>query len=277
MEKLEKDKIKAIVVDLDGTTLGDDAKLTERTCRALRGCMAKGLRVIIATGRSAESAEPYRAALGAEGPMVYYNGSMVLDMPSRAVIDSHYIEQEAIAACADIARAGGSQFCVFLCKKDDLFSEILATENPSDSAANYSERSGLEFLYGELGDIIRAGDSYCIKGIFVDEEKKLRRVRENIHEKLGGKVTCVMSADYILEILPIGVSKASGMSAALKSYGLSPRDAIAFGDEENDIEMLSLAAYSVAPSNARHSAREAAKLTIDAHNKDGLAVFLEKT
>jgi hydroxymethylpyrimidine pyrophosphatase-like HAD family hydrolase len=58
---------------------------------------------------------------------------------------------------------------------------------------------------------------------------------------------------------------------------LSPAEIIAFGDEENDIGMLSLAGYSVAPSNARESVLKAVKLVIGSNADDSVARFLEKT
>jgi Cof subfamily protein (haloacid dehalogenase superfamily) len=276
--ELQKDKIKALVIDLDGTTLDADATLTKRTCAALRACIAKGLRVIIATGRSADTAEPYRSAIGAEGPMVYYNGSIVMDMPSHTLIEDHCIDKEIIADCIDIAHAEGIHFHVFFRKKDDAFSETLVTENlPAKTAAKYRARSGRDFFYSDIRAMLSAGDSYCVKGIFTDHETKLQRVRRIVQEKLRDKVETVMSADFILEVLAPGVSKASGMRTALEFCGLTPMEVFAFGDEENDIAMLSVAAYSAAPSNARQSAREAADMVIGANTRDGLAVFLEKT
>jgi Cof subfamily protein (haloacid dehalogenase superfamily) len=275
--ELEKDKIKALAIDLDGTTLAEDASMTERTRGALRGCISKGLRVIIATGRSTDAAEPYRAAIGAEGPMVYYNGAMVINMPERNVIDSHFIDQNIITACVDIAHAEDSHFHVFLCNKDDTASEILAAEKSSGATSSYHERTGLDFSYGNLYTILSAGDTYCIKGIFIDDEAKLQRIRKLVQEKLGGKVSIVLSADFILEILPRDASKASGMRAALAFYGIGLPEVIAFGDEENDISMLSIAGYSAAPANARQSVRETAKLIIGSNTNDGLADFLEKT
>jgi Cof subfamily protein (haloacid dehalogenase superfamily) len=275
--EFQKNSIKALVMDLDGTTLDPDALLTERTRKALRGCISKGLRVIIATGRSADAAEPYRAAIGAEGPMVYYNGSMVMNMPSRTIIDSHYMGQDVIFDCVDIARVENTHFQVFLRKKDAPFSELLAAENLSEASASYSKRSGLDFFCGDLRSILSAGDYYCVKGIFIDQETKLQRIRQLVKENLRDRAAGILSADFILEILPPGVSKAAGMRSALEFCGLTPSDVIAFGDEENDISMLSLAAYSVSPSNARQSVRETASMVIGPNTGDSIAAFLEET
>jgi Cof subfamily protein (haloacid dehalogenase superfamily) len=275
--ELQKDRIRAIVIDLDGTTLGADAVLSERTRQSLRACIAGGLRVIIATGRSVNAAESYRNAIGLEGLVVYYNGAMTLDMPSRNILDSHFIGQDVISCCVDIAHERGIHFHVFLCNMSGGFSETLMAERSSDATTTYRNRTGLNFLYGDLYKALPDDDSIrCIKGIFIGEEPKLRQVQQTVTERLGGRVNTMLSADFILEILADGVTKASGLRAALNFYGLEPSEIIAFGDEENDIAMLSLAGHSVAPLNARQSVRDIAKSVIGPNTDDSVAAFLEK-
>jgi Cof subfamily protein (haloacid dehalogenase superfamily) len=274
--ELQKDRIKAIVIDLDGTTLGADAVLSERTRQVLRACIARGLRVIIATGRSVDAAESYRRAIGIEGAIVYYNGALTLDMPSRNILDSHFIGQDVISCCVDVAHEKGAHFHLFLCKGTGVFSETLMAERVSDATLVYRNRTGLDFSYGDLRKALPGDDSIrCIKGIFIADERELRMIRQIVDERLGGKVNTMFSADFILEILAPGITKAAGLRAALKFYGLSPSEIIAFGDEENDMAMLSFAAYSVAPANARQSVRDIAKYIIGPNTDDSVAAFLE--
>jgi Cof subfamily protein (haloacid dehalogenase superfamily) len=276
--ELQRDRIRAIAIDLDGTVLGADSKLSARTLRALRGCVSGGLRVIIATGRCMASSEEYRAAIGADGPMVYYNGAVTLDMPSRKTLDKHTIGRAVVSCCADIARAENTHFQTFLCGEDGGFSETLVAEKPSGETQAYTKRTGLGFTYGSLYDVLKDGDGfYCPKGIFIADEPKLRRAQRLVHERLGDAVDTMMSADTILEVLASGVSKAAGLRTALDRYRLSPAEVIAFGDEENDIKMLSMAGFSVAPSNARSSVRDTADMVIGANTDDSIARFLEET
>jgi Cof subfamily protein (haloacid dehalogenase superfamily) len=263
---------------LDGTVLGADSRLSGRTLRALRGCVSGGLRVIIATGRCMASSEKYRAAIGADGPMVYYNGAVTLDMPSRTALDKHTIGQDAISCCADIAHAENMHFQTFICGDAGGFLETPVAENPSLETRAYTKRTGLGFTYGSLYDALKEdGGFYCPKGIFIGDEPALRRVKRLVRERLGGAVDTMLSADTILEVLAAGVSKATGLRAVLDYYGLSPAEVIAFGDEENDIQMLSMAGFSASPSNARASVRDTASVVIGANTEDGVARFLEET
>ncbi|MDR2134789.1 MAG: HAD hydrolase family protein, partial [Treponema sp.] len=73
-KQLNPQAIKALALDLDGTALLPDNVLGARTLRVLKALMAGGTEIIICTGRAIEGAEPYRIAIGTEGPMVYFNG-----------------------------------------------------------------------------------------------------------------------------------------------------------------------------------------------------------
>jgi Cof subfamily protein (haloacid dehalogenase superfamily) len=222
------------------------------------------------------AAELYRGEIGVEGAMVYYNGAMTLDMPSRKILDSHFIEQDVVSCCVDIAHEEDAHFHIFLCNRTGLFSETLMAEEASKATAAYRNRTGLDFLYGDLYKAMPGDDSMrCIKGIFIEEEAKLRKIQQIVTERLGGRVNTMLSADFILEILAGGVTKASGLRAALEFYRIEPSEVIAFGDEENDIAMLSLAGYSVAPSNARQSVQDVAKSVIGPNTDDSVAAFLE--
>lgn len=172
--EFQKDRIRAIAIDLDGTTLGADAVLSDRTRRALRACISGGLRVIIATGRSVNAAEAYRNAIGIQGVVVYYNGAITLDMPAKNILDSHFIGQDVISCCVDIAHERGVHFHVFLCNTTGGFSETLMAERSSEATAAYRNRTGLDFLYGDLHKALPDDDSLrCIKGIFIGEEPEL--------------------------------------------------------------------------------------------------------
>jgi len=72
-----------------------------------------------------------------------------------------------------------------------------------------------------------------------------------------------------------GVSKGTGLKTVMECRGLKPEEVIAFGDEENDIPMFSVAGFSAAPSNARENVRQAADFVFGSNAEEGLAAFLD--
>jgi hydroxymethylpyrimidine pyrophosphatase-like HAD family hydrolase len=100
-------RIKALAMDLDGTVLTPNARLGDRTIRVLKDCLRRGIGLIFCTGRSLEGAEPYRAALDARGPMVYFNGAKVVDMPGGTILGQSLLDKDTANFCVDLSRKLG--------------------------------------------------------------------------------------------------------------------------------------------------------------------------
>ncbi|WP_030797666.1 HAD hydrolase family protein, partial [Streptomyces griseus] len=93
---------------------------------------------------------------------------------------------------------------------------------------------------------------------------------------VGNLVDVVMAGAGVVEILPLGLSKATGLSLAARRLGLRAADTIAFGDMPNDVEMLTWAGTSYAMGNAHPDVIAAASGRTVANNDDGVAVIIEQ-
>jgi hydroxymethylpyrimidine pyrophosphatase-like HAD family hydrolase len=78
-----------------------------------------------------------------------------------------------------------------------------------------------------------------------------------------------------VEVLPLGLSKATGLSLAARRLGLRASDTIAFGDMPNDIPMFGWAAHGVAMANAHDELKAVAHEVTASNDDDGIAVVLE--
>ena len=81
-KKIDPSTIKALAIDLDGTALLPDTSMGEKTTRTLKQLKAQGIQIILCTGRAIESSRPYYTAIGADGPMVFFNGAEVAEVPA---------------------------------------------------------------------------------------------------------------------------------------------------------------------------------------------------
>lgn len=287
MEKLSN--IKALAFDLDGTLLRPDKTISPRTHSALRRCMEKGIKIIIATGRGMEGARPYRDAIGMSGPQVYYNGAEVLDMPEGKTIHTQFLRAEAALFALQLSRAGNHYFQAYFSAKTlspDIFAsspppldrEILVTEKPGEESAYYKATSGVQPLRGDLEAAFSLPSlPGIIKCMFITPEEHHEKLRNAIIERFGDTVSLVRSSPVYLELIAQGVSKGAGLLHALNYAGIRKEDAIAFGDEENDLSMFAAAGFSAAPSNAIEKVRNAARFHIDSSENDGIPRFLEET
>ena len=105
--------IKAIAIDLDGTALLPDSSMGERTIQCLKKLIAQGIQVIICTGRATEASSRYYNAIGAHGPMVFFNGAGVVDVPDNKVIASNLMNLDIVDYCIELARNMDIHFQAF--------------------------------------------------------------------------------------------------------------------------------------------------------------------
>ena len=277
MSTLQPNEIKALALDLDGTLLGPGGVLNERTVKAVHTAIRRGLKIIIATGRAIDATERFRLSLGAEGPMIYFNGAMVVDMGGGKVISSTLLETGAVEFCIDLSREMGIYYQVYLPAEGGRIPLIAENEGPFNERDMYYGHTGILAEIGCLKEALRRpGVNGCIKSMFLAEPEVQAVLRPRLEERFGGSVYIVQTYRNFLEIMDAKVSKGQGLKAAMKHLSLKKEEVIAFGDEENDLPMFDAAGFSAAPANAREKVKERAGIIIGSNAEDGVAVFLEE-
>ena len=285
--KIDAAKIKALAIDLDGTTLLPDTTLGKRTCSCLQKLIAEGMQIIIATGRAVESSERYRNEIGAEGPMVFFNGAEIVDVPLGKILYANLIGNDVVGYGIEIARDLGVHYQVYLpagispdTGKPDSNQkfENLLIEKESPESQYYFEHTGIKPLVKDLKKTAALPDlKGCIKGMFIADPSFHDEIRKRMYLRFGDSINILRSFPTFLEVLNKGVSKGDGLKIAMEHRGLKPDEVIAFGDEENDLSMFEAVKYSAAPLNAREKIREAAGFVYGSNAEEGLAAFLEET
>jgi Cof subfamily protein (haloacid dehalogenase superfamily) len=270
-------RIRALALDLDGTALRPDLSLSGRTIACLRALMSRGIQVILCTGRAIEAAEKYRAALDIRGPGVYFNGAVVAEMPGWKVLGVTLQDKETAAFCLDLARKTGLYLQAFFPGGPGNPRQRLMAERRGREWELYLRHTGIPAEIGDLKEAL-ADPSLpgCIKTMFIGDGETQNLVRPIIEERYGGKLYIAGTHKYFLEILSPDASKGAGLKIALKFRDLEAAQLIAFGDEENDLPMFSLASYALAPANAKTAVRRMADRIIGSNGEDGVAAFLEE-
>jgi len=184
---IDPNTIRALALDLDGTLLAPGAVLSERTIRAVTGCISRGLRIIIATGRALAATEPYRAALGAEGPMIYFNGALVTDMPKNETLSTTLLDKKAAEFCLGLSREMGVYCQMFFPGKDSGIT--LMTESNKPEREMYHNHTGIQAKLVDLGEFLHRDDcSGCFKSMFLADPEILDSLRPRLEEQLGNSV-----------------------------------------------------------------------------------------
>ncbi|CAI5948605.1 unnamed protein product, partial [Closterium sp. NIES-64] len=127
---------------------------------------------------------------------------------------------------------------------------------------------------GPLEDLI--GITSIHKLILMADDDTLAALRPRLDAELGGRGSLITSVPGMLEVLPVGASKATGLATVLDMMGLHPQQVMAAGDGENDIEMLQMVGLGVAMANAGPSVKAVADHVSSSNDHDGLAAAVER-
>jgi Cof subfamily protein (haloacid dehalogenase superfamily) len=240
--------------------------LRPRTKAALADVRSTGVPVVIATGRMFRSVRPYLEDAGIEDPVVCYQGAVVAD-PAGGRFLRHepiplQLAREVIAAVND---EGVHVNCYV---GDELF---VARHTPEAEAYASFQR-----LYvHEVGDLLEWLQEPPTKLVAVGEARRLDELEGRMKAHFGGRAYISKSLPYFLEFASPEVTKASGLAFVASHLGLSQERTVAFGDGENDVELIEWAAYGVAVANAHERVLSIADYVCPPVDEEGVAVVLE--
>lgn len=258
--------MQAFACDLDGTLLASDGVVRERTRAAIARSQAAGVPVLVATGRMFRSVRRYLDDLGLPEPVVCYQGAAVVDPPSGVFLLHRPLELDtARDAIAELATLGISPN-VYV--DDQLY---VAAEN--DYTRRYSGFQHLPVV--EVGDLLAWLARSPTKLVAVAEPDVLAGIRPQLEDRLDGRAFLTTSLPYMLEIGNPDVTKGSGLGFVAERLGLDPGRMIAFGDGENDVELLEAAGFGVAVRGGHPRLLEIADTTCAPPAEEGVASVIE--
>ncbi|MCX4725317.1 HAD family hydrolase [Streptomyces sp. NBC_01306] len=256
-----------IATDLDGTLLRDDGSVSERTRAALTAVTAAGAAHIIVTGRAAPWTRHILDSLGYEGLAVCAQGAQVYHAGEHRLLTSVTLDRKlAAVALAKIETETGP--LALAVSQDGLDGEVLV-------GAGYRTSEGL-LAVARFEDRDELWSAPINKVYIQHPELSDDALAEIVRQSVGNLVDVVMAGEGVVEILPLGLSKAKGLSLAARRLKLTAADTIAFGDMPNDIPMFGWAAHGVAMANAHHSLKAVADEVTTSNEDDGIAVVLER-
>lgn len=259
-----------IAVDLDGTLLKDDKTISQRTLNTIKKTRELGHHVMIATGRPFRASRLYYQQLDLNTPIVNYNGAYVhhpmddtwgiLHSPlelhvAKQIIDTcnTYNIKNIMAQVKDN---------VFLQSHDETIMEYISFGNPIIETGNIKEK-------------LKDNPTSILIHPKTDE---VNQIRQHLTTEVGNYIDHRQSAGpwNVIEIIKTGINKAVGIKKVADYYEIPSDRIIAFGDEENDLEMIDYAKFGVAMGNAIEKIKSVANDVTETNEKDGIAKYLER-
>ena len=266
--------IRVIATDMDGTLLDPKGQLDlPRLEKILDKLDQRGIRFVIATGNEVHRMRQLLGHLADRVVLVVANGARIFEnneliqaqtwddaMVDRAL--AHFKGRECQDQFVVTAMNGG------FVKEGTVFTELDKFMTPEMIEKLYQRMNFVdEFDPNLFGGVLKMS--------MVVGEERLDSVLQEINDLFDGHVRAVSSGYGCIDILQDGIHKAWGLVELLKRWNFKPEQIMAFGDSENDIEMLELAGISYAMENAEEAVKEIATKVAPANSQAGVYKVLE--
>ena len=256
-----------VFLDIDGTLLDSRHQVMPCTRDHLRHLQERGVPVILCSARPPKGVEVVAEAVGLRGPVACYNGGLIID------------EDHAILRDVGIDIRQAVEFRQFVSERFPelvvsayLYNVWLAEDIRQPLIRQEAEISGCTPLKGSV-EQVSVSASHIHKLLCMGDAMRIRALQKEIAQRFP-QLMALRSKSTYLEILPLESTKGSAARVLLDHYGLSPERAVAFGDNDVDVDMLRYCGFGVAMGNAPRQVREAADYVTASNDEEGVYIAL---
>jgi len=265
-------RIKAVVSDVDGTLLSSKGTLSNFSKKVIKDYLSKGGHLILATGKLFRTIYPICKEFSLTSKQITVNGAIIVDPVTLKAEVLSELSFSSMMSVINILKKHKFEFVLF--KPENIYYE-----------EGKVKRSNLELLMegGESPPVSfksyrRWNYKNTVKILsFIPKilEKDEKIIREEI-KACCKEIEVIRTSANFLEFLKKGTSKYTALKVILDELGIDLESVIAFGDQENDRELVEKAKIGVAVANASPKVKEVADYITESNNHDGVANFIQK-
>lgn len=257
-----------IAIDLDGTLLTDEKNITPRTKSALQEASRQGHKVVISTGRPFRSSKRYYEELQLDTPVVNFNGALVHHPLENDWGVFHYpLDMKIAQQVIEMSNDFGVQNIMM-----EVLDEVYLRQHDEVIVNTFFDP---ETNINRLPEHLHIHPTSLLIQPHEQHSKELRNYLAETHAEVINHRQW-KAPWHVIEIVKAGLSKAIGLERIASTYDILAENIIAFGDEDNDFEMIEFAGTGVAMGNAIPKLKEIANEITLTNEEDGIALFLEK-
>lgn len=256
-----------VISDVDGTLVGSDKRLTERTRAAVAALRRRGIGFTLVSSRPPFGMRMLVEPLNLTLPFAAFNGGVITE-PDLTPLEEHLIGAEAARAAIELFAAAGVDTWLFTV-------DSWLARDPNGAYVERERRTVLtepEIVAGFAPYLDKAAK---IVGVSADFER-LAALEGKARERLSGRATVVRSQLYYLDVTPHGTNKGTAVAGLCRRLGVPPERLVTLGDMENDVPMFRAAGFSIAMGNASDAVKQAARAVTLTNDQDGFADAVER-
>ncbi len=260
-------KYKFVAVDMDGTLLNSRGEVTPATVEAIRRLADKDVVFTVSTGRPMQGVAKYKELLGLTGPVITYNGAMIVDAKDNKVLFEQGLLREDARKIWEMGQKYNTTMCVWAGNR--LYGNRL-----DEKIHEYKKLSDVEPVLAEgIEPLLDIG---ITKILWYDEVERIESFLTQLSPELFCEVSYCTSKPTFLEFFSKKVSKAVAMEKIGELLGIAREEMVAIGDGLNDLSMIQYAGLGVAMGNAAKEVKENAQFITDTNDEEGVRKVLDK-
>jgi hydroxymethylpyrimidine pyrophosphatase-like HAD family hydrolase len=269
--------IKLLIIDIDGTLLNPDGKITPYTLATVQAAQAAGIVVTLATARRYCNTTPIANQLGLVGPLILYDGAIIVLHPDATILYSQSLQADVAQQAVDFMVHQHIQPVVH---PDHGLTEEIWTGPPE------LDNLWLEAYFTTFPERMRRMpyESLCsghpdpLRVVAFASEEMIQGLIPDI-AALPCSWTTIRRGNYgsaEMAVMHPGCSKASGVVTLASRLGISLSEVMALGDNNNDIQMLQAVGWGVAMGQANEAVKAAANAITESNAEDGAAQAIDR-
>lgn len=268
--------IKCIALDLDRTTLNAQGKLSKANEEAIRKAVAKGIHVCIASGRAFDTLPQDVVSIPGIEYAITSNGAAVYRIQDKQCLRSYVLTEQSVKKILELTKDFPVTYEGFISGTAYAAKEYI--EDPVKFGATEHAVAYVQSTRHLQDDIVsflkQHDDELDSMDIVVKDEAQKQKVIEVLKAEVED-IYITSSISQLVEISYKDAGKRSGVKFITEYLGLNPKQVAAFGDADNDIDMLEYAGCGIAMENASNGLLAVADAVTLHHDRDGVAYALK--
>lgn len=269
-----KKQIRLIALDLDGTLLDDQKRLSENNIQALAECARQGIQVVPATGRPADGIPKELRSIPGVRYAITTNGGAVVDLGTGKRLSQCVLSNEQALRILDIVRQYHVMYDPYVQGRGITQSSFF------DHMEEFGISPAVQKLVRATRDVVPDVYQYMVEtkncaekiNIFLADLSDKEILREKLSAIDGLAISSSMYNN--LEVNEKAATKGNALLWLADYLGIPREETMAFGDGENDISMLKAAGIGVAMGNASDQVKGVADEVTLTNDRDGVAAAI---
>lgn len=265
---------KLLALDMDGTVLNSQKKITPRTQAAINGLIQRGVYVVVSTGRDLAELSDYREAFKAMQYGILMSGGLVYDFLHATPVRIHAVAEETMHKLIDFGLEERAMIHLHTVKDSIAREEDIQQMATFGMGVYQSMFDRICVRYTDANEYVRAHPGEVVKVNLYHRDKTSRD--RNFARIKPLNLSISFAEAFNLEMSPANVTKGSGLRELCEFLKLNLAETIAIGDAPNDVEILQTAGLAVVMGNASDDIKKLADhVTLD-NDSDGVAAAVDR-